>query len=235
MPSLVFTHNATLTYRPTADAPAQDVSAQAHQYLFEAVEVADGVTLEDIFGLLEKCPPLISIFQRDYAAEYAAEAAKGVLLRKGPVPEPEQLEFLELYQYWPLDSRTTQLGCVGHWQLHGVSKVLTSDYPDYAAVKGSRVELSLMGCPVRSLLRYPVRIRSKVTVYEAGHDDAEYAKIRHTFKIDQIQLHQLLHGILWELSFNGTPEESVALTDTLIQLKNSVEVQQLLADPGSKG
>jgi hypothetical protein len=202
-----------LLYRPlhgpSDDARPRetDVAERAVEFLFEPVELAQDVTLSDIFKLLDRCPELRGVFRRDFAEELCVEA------RKGPLPQsrgndPEEvggIEFLELYRSWECDSSKKAYSSTFRLDLHGVGPVLPVDVPGYSVKAGERINWAVSLTPLRELLNLPVRVREQFSITEDDIDARAYGDVVAEAACSEICLGQLMHGLLCELAFHGGP------------------------------
>src|SRR5688572_7098625 len=114
-------------HREESERPiVSDVAGRAIEFLFEPVTLGEGLTLGDVFGLLDICPPLQQVFRRDFTSELCAEA------RKGPLPQSRRsdpegvggIEHLELRWTWQLDTSCSAYSGVHRLELHGIGHVL---------------------------------------------------------------------------------------------------------------
>lgn len=203
----------TLTLRAYPLPEPMDVTARAVEYLFDTVEVDPAVTLGDIFRLLEANPALKHVFKRDYAEQLAAEALKG------PLPDDDdiqdRLEYLELDEQWRLNTAENAYDPTHRLNVSGIGFKLLEDAPDYGVKAGGRVRFSLTCTSIRKLLDLPVRINQSVPVIEADVYANAYCKELSRANHTGVSLGQVLHGLLFELSFHGGPEEQEEFTASL--------------------
>lgn len=202
------------------------VTGFAHRYLFEDVTLEGVVTLQDIFGLLAADPVLVDIYRREAAAELLAHAQKGAL-QSAATYHPDSLEYLELYQGIEFDTDSRVVEQLSRLDFHGMGFELQEDYPQdgFVQPKGSRIQWSISLTDVRNLLHLPVRVRTEVPVYEGDLAAKAYGKEIFSFKREGITLGQLLHGILWELSFYGVPEDQAEFAEELQRRSDDVSEQ----------
>ena len=213
-----------------------DVTGRAHELLFELIAVHAETTLADIFRLMEASPLLQKFYRRDFAEELCAEARKGAIEpsarepagpSQGRTPEcaarrfPDQraahegIEFLELYQQWGLDTSTNEYSGMQRLQLHGIGHELAEDLPEERRKKGERIEWSVSLTPLRELLELPVRVKAEVRITEEDATAKAYMnEIRRARNAD-VTLGQVIHGLLWELSFHGGPQEQREVSEDL--------------------
>lgn len=194
-----------------------DVTEQAVQFLFEPVTLVAPFTLADLFRLLDTHDDLRRVFRRDYATELCVEA------RKGPLPplhgadsiETPDMEYLELYRQWRLDSEHSIWWGVHDLYLHGIGIPLAVDAPEHGVTAGERIQWSVSLTPLRELLHLPLRVRESFEVSEDDIDARDYGKLVAQGKSEEVLLGQLIHATLWELSFHGTPQAQAEVSQDL--------------------
>ncbi len=179
-------------------------TAEAHEWLDVPVDLDAGVTLGDLLGLLGHSPLLQQVYARLHAADVSAEAAKGPC--DAPESDPaDALEYLELCQYWSLDTATRTYEPIHRLTLHGMGLVQTRDRPDAGCVAGERILWVVKGSALRSLLALPLRVSPQVVVSEAGSKD--YGRDIDEALHPHVTLGQVLYSVLWELTYFGAPSE----------------------------
>lgn len=209
--------------RSDQDDLALDVTDRACEFLYAQMKLADDVTILDIFKLLDN-PVLRTIFRRDYVNELLTEAALGPLVTE--VLPHERIEYLELNQIWSLDSSSSDFTSVGKFGVTGKGIVLREDVGNHGMVfhnKGERINWGVSMTSVRELLHLPIRINSKVKICE----EDVYAKgfgeeIQTGFNL-QITLGTLIHSLLWELSWHGTPVQRDVRMGALLERKAALD------------
>lgn len=182
-----------------------DIAERAHEFLFEAVTLHPDTTLGDVVRLLDANELLRQIYRPLFADELCAEARKGALDDAAARAMREDIEFLELYAHWGLNPRTDEYSSACWLLLHGVGPVLQEDRPDVLKRRDERIEWSLSLTPLRHLLGLPLRVKAQLRITE--DDPAASPRrlaVRHA-RLAEVTLGQVLHGLLWELSFHGGP------------------------------
>jgi hypothetical protein len=193
-----------------------DVSDNAASYLFDQVDVEDGVTLGDVFRVLAADPALQSIYKRSFAESLCAEAAKGA--EPWPDENPaHELEYLELYHVLEFNSAEASYGPLDRWSMHGIGVELSEDYPLMGKGAGERIEWSIHMTPVRQLLALPLRLKNLTMVIETDRNTTRRRRAIKEVLAPHITLGQLLHQVLHELSWYGTPEEQAQLGQELAE------------------
>lgn len=189
----------------------EDVSYALPYYLFEPC-VIEGATLGDILRLMKPHLKILSIVLNNWVEEFIKEA------EREEIPEgwgnAGDLDYLELSYYAEWEEKEDRL--IGH------------DKPDLSGHEGEDV-YSVSFMPMNLLTSLPVKLGGfKVfhSVMNSGRQGgviAEYEKSTFT-------LGQILHGIVWEMSWYGPPEERnkkwEKLNETLGEL-DDIEWQSL--------
>lgn len=193
---------------------AVDVTAAAHRFLFDVVDIDPAVTLADVFRVFAACPTLVDVFAGDWARELLDEALQGSLpnVEEG---EEERIEFIELYGQWSFDTATQTFDPLHRLHCHGIGPVLTQDQPAQHKRAGDRIEWGLSCANLRRLLPLPVCLRSRVDVCESDIDAFGCGEVLKTVSLDGVTLGQMIHGLLFELAFHGGPAESAEVMDSL--------------------
>lgn len=226
MSELIFRPGPTLLWRKWEYDEAKeegayvdkDVTALAHEYLFESITIEKDVLLADIFRLLNAAPILTVLLRRDFSEELLVEARKGASPSCDPVYSLEGIEFLELYQIWLLNTATREYESVHRLDFHGIGYRLREE-SDYGngdiRPAGTRIHWSISTTPLRELLNVPIRFNHVVSICENDLSAKKYAQELEKIQLMGINLGQVLHGILWELSWHGGPETRSQFVDKL--------------------
>lgn len=197
---------ARFPYMDEAAEPGTiDVTENAIGYLFEQVTIQPNVTLADVLRLFDLCPKLHEAFRRHYSVSLCEEARKGQIpARASNEPsEVTDIEYLELYWRWGLDTNDNTYSSVNHLGLHGQGVELAIDAPDYHRSVGERIQWSVSLTPVRELLSLPIRLAENFEICEGDRSAKVYGLPLQKAKCSEITLGQFLHGIISELSFHG--------------------------------
>ena len=193
-----------------------DFTGRAHELLFERVTLHAETTLADIFRLMEASPLLQKSYQRDFAEELCVEARKGAAKPLANARTAhEGIEFLELYQEWGLDTSTNEYSGMQRLNLHGIGHELAEDLPEENRKKGDRIEWSVSLTPLRELLSLPVRVKDEVRITEEDATAKAYMSEIRRARCADVTLGQVIHGLLWELSFHGGPQEQLEVSEDL--------------------
>jgi len=220
MTPLILQSDARLMAIEDMPAVRLDVSSCAHQYLFTPVELAQDVTLADIFGLLEKDPVLVQVMRRNFAEELLAHARKGALKNENPY-DPAGIEYLELYCTLDYNTATKAVESNYMVQFHGIGFELQEDRDDagFPQRKGTRTQWSVSFTDLREMLHLPLRVNTKVLISEGDFNAKGFGRELLTVHIQPLTLGQVLNGVLWELSFHGAPEDQAQARSGLLECK----------------
>ena len=193
---------------PCSAAGAQrlgiDVTSRADEFLFEHVSLAQGVTLTDVFGLLERCPALQRVFRLEDALGVAAAPCSPLPGTGDPENEQARLEYLELSWDWGMDTSVGRFSSVHQLDLDGVGPVLHADAPALRRRKGERVRWSVFFAPVRELLSLPLRFNEVLTVSEDDLDGKAYGDVLGRGLCSEVTLGQVIHSVLTELNLRSS-------------------------------
>lgn len=197
---------------------SSDVTADAVAYLMDAVRIEGGLHLRDIFALLERNPVLLQMFRRQYAAEYLTEASKKPAAPYTGEYDAEGIEYLELRPDWEKNAQTGELVVHHRLSIVGVGHVLRQDVGLNGGMlysAGTRIQWSIMYCPLADLWNLPLQFNGNVPVVEDNSINTDGHGSALSSVVLAPSLAQVIHGVLWELSFGGGPEQTADLVDGL--------------------
>jgi len=200
---------------------SRDLTEDADLLLFmhNNCELDEGVTLDDVFQLLAKHETLFNLLMPNcYVKEYLAA-------REEEKTKDTDIEYLELYTHLETDNREydpampKNLNGLFLPQFHGIGKVLEEDGEEGFYKKGDRINWSLSFSPVANLLHLPIKIADHVTVSNA----LDWKEEAHVIKATpQYTVFQILYGILWEISWHGSPESTKKVGDEVMAAAEEV-------------
>lgn len=191
-----------------------DVTDRAVAYLMQPVRFEGEIYVRDVFSLLDGNPVLIEIFSRTYAAEYLQESKKVNAKPYTGEYDPEGIEYLELSYYWEKDRESRQLDGVHHLWLTGEGYKLRDEVVEDGVVrykKGERIGWTIKFLPVGDILNYPLRFNPDVSIV----DTYSRNRVLHRFRVLFPTLAQVIHAVMWELSWGGNPKETEAFVDMI--------------------
>jgi hypothetical protein len=157
-----------------------DVTDKAPSYLFDACTLEEGVVLEDIFQLLERHLDVYKTVMGDVIKDVVKEGLQPY------TGEEKELEYLELY--WGIDYDEDEKEFPGNILpgFHGIG--IAGEIP-YCLMLTPANEIA--GLPLKLCQEFIVSSNTKYEIFEGP----------------QFSLGQILYGIIWELSWFGSPEE----------------------------
>lgn len=204
-----------------------DISRQLIAYLFEEVQFEGPFLLGDLFHLLELNPSLDPIFERFNIHDLKREALRGpspqarlAKLRR-PSPQPDDLDFLELFETLDIHRRDQKIFGSTFLQLHGIGLPLTEDHPHYGP-KGTTTSFSVSLTPLADLLLIPLQIRSRVDLIEHDPASLHYLQSVSSYSKSHWTLSAIFEGILSELSFYGDSDSRDATFDSILNSLESI-------------
>ena len=157
-------------------------------YLMEPCEIAKSVTLRDIFYLIQDNHVFLPAIIGNWCNE---------LVREGLTEhrDPADIDYLELYWRPEIaieDKKSAIYGTI---------------FPAFHGRKGKEARGISLTSPAE-IIDKPVRIKNKGFIYENDYDGPPYKPYKSLVKVDKWEttLLQIYYGIIWELSFHGSPE-----------------------------
>lgn len=222
------------------DYESSDVTDQAIRLLFEACELADDVTLKDIFLLLNT---ELQIFDSIFG-NWCEEIVTYGLQNKGKVHtgeyDPDAIEYLELYQTWGTEKfKGEPPSFYGNIfpQFHGIGFVLKEDDKQGWPKKGERTPWSICLSDILDLVNLPVKLNTEIEIYEDDYTADPRQGYKSLLKITGVSygLGQILFGILWELSFHGSPADSKKVSESLKEMVKEIKEKEGLTKDSDSG
>lgn len=219
-----------------------DRTDKVFRYLWDICELEEGVTLKDIFLLLNTDLDIFDViignWCKDIVTEGLTQPEKPYDLSKY---DPEQIEYLELY-YTPEYSDNkygTHIYGFHRPDFGGVGVVLQNDGDMEYYKKGDRISWGICMTPTNELINIPVKLSDK---FDICHDilnkevkrGEAYPPPIASFKNPEYTLGCILHGIIWELSFHGGPEKRDGFKDHLNKITEDIKSGKAKTVPASE-
>jgi hypothetical protein len=201
-----------------------DVTDSAAAYMMEPVRFGSEIYVRDIFSLLDRNPVLVGIFKRVYAAEYLDESKKGNAVPYTGEYDPEDIEYLELFCNWEKDSGTNEITGLHQLSLRGVGYELRDNFVSGgdSYVKGTRINWAVAFSPLGHIFNLPLRLNPEVTVA----DSRDITRTLHTFQLPSPTLAQVIHAVLWELSWAGNPQDTDEFVDMIHEAADDANMSE---------
>jgi hypothetical protein len=197
-----------------------DITNEAVHWLFERVQLADDVVLRDVFLLLAANPILFEVYRRDWAREITTEALRDQRDAESKKHFQQNIEYVEVYRHWERDSDENTLEDTDFLHFHGVGPVLAEDEYEHGHLvhrAGTRINWCVSLTSPAELAPLPLRVDPKVTVSESGTKSEQFGKQLDEVNCPSLQLGQLIHAIVWELSFHGPAPERETMAEDLLE------------------
>jgi len=164
------------------------------------------VTLRDVFLYMNNNPTYWEVLLGNWAEEYIAEGLKAPSEPKDP-----NIHCVEMY--WMCETSHEDEGvyviCPKFMDMH-MPGVWGKDEPEIGAKKEDETNYSVMFTPANNLAPYPLKINPEFKIYKDICECKNLKKGQEVlFEADirQPSLFEVLYGIVWELSFCGSPTD----------------------------
>ena len=172
-------------------------------FLMESCRIANGVTLRDVFELINHHMPILKVIIGNWCDEIVAEGLKGS-------ESESDMEYLELYwtQTISVENKKSDMSGTMFPSFHGIKK---------------KEPWSVSLTPVGTIINKPLILRKKAKIAEDNYDkpwDGETL----VYEIDSYDttLLQIYYGIIWELSYHGSPESRDIFRESLLESAEKV-------------
>lgn len=172
--------------------------------LFDLCILDKDIVLSDIFSLLRKEMYMYKIIIGNWVDEIVNEGLHATPAKS----KCQDIEYLELY--WMLEKQTYK----------GIDTLETLNFPGfhgagYADKKGERQSWAIEMSPIAEIINKPLILRDKLEIYHSDLDNMGNMPKSQVFEDARYTLGQILYGIIWELSFCGSPKDRDELADNL--------------------
>lgn len=175
----------------------RDVTELLPRKLYDECDLQKGLTLRDVFLLLQKHIQFCEMTIGNWVEEIVEEGLSN------PLPDDFKMDmsYLECYWSWEEDKHEKTIGGYYFPGFHG------QDLSPDAECQNIGVSLT----PVNELMPYELKLRKMVTI-SPGHKETMKAldahkPVKHRERKGGYTLGHILYSIIWELSFHGGPKE----------------------------
>lgn len=208
-----------------------DVTDKALGHIREACELEEGVTLKDLFLLIQPDLDVFQVIFQNWIKEYVTYGLNNPGQLAGTY-DPEEIEYLELY--WDLYFDSEALYGHSRPSFHGVGYELrenlywkqdgSEELGEPQWQQGERIPWGLMGSNLLSYINKPLKLNNKLTIYDDNldGDPSTYGKVLAEYPNPTYTLFNIIEGIFWEISFHGGPSESTQFSKELKQAVDKV-------------
>ena len=199
-------------------------------HLNSNVYLIDGIRLKHIFEPLLNEPIYNIIFQSDFWKEIMSE-----IKRKDWTPwigdhqlkkdiDGREIEYIEIYKILEISEKKSEVSDSG-WAFHGIG------YPyidpqlaqeNYCKV-GERTSYAVEFKSMAELMNTPFKVGETIVINEDIEDYTKQKIITSTN--NYLTLYELIHSIIWEMSFCGDEDSRTSFSDNLIETKNEIDFE----------
>lgn len=187
----------------------EDVTERAITKLFYPCSIDKGVTLRDIFLLLNTNSAMFSVIYPYWVEEYIDEALLSEPNKLDEIVDT-QVEYLQLswnYHYQTYKGKEELQG-MDRPDLYGIGPKLLEDYENFK--KGDRIRYSLSFSSTKELVDLPIKLKQDLEIVDLNLDLLPDPKTINTptalYDGVTYTLGSILEGILYEISFHGSPQ-----------------------------
>jgi len=185
-----------------------DVADTVHRFLFNECSIEDGVTLRDLFTVIEKDAQLFEIIIPHYVPEFIEES-KQPIEGKPAFNSDSQLEI-----YWSNE----------HDNYDGVNE-LVSFISFHAISAKDELPSALDFIPVNHLIDLPIILNTDFKVYgRIGYPDKDPTTF--DFGTKTFNLIEIVRAIFYELSFYGPPSRRNENKEAILNISRRVKSEE---------
>jgi len=185
-----------------SDDKSIDVTNDALKYLFLPCVLENDVRLRDIYLFVERYVDIIDSIVGCYCKEIILEGLSNIETNS----IPEDLKYLELYWFIDVDN-------------DGMSGNL---FPSFIGVGTEDNHISIALSSSSCLINLPVVLSNQFTICDHHIGESQYRQI--VYNNPEYSLIDIIYGIIWELSFFGSPANREKY---LLELDDTVETNDI--------
>lgn len=190
--------------------------------LSDSCEIDDGVTLRDIFAIVERYPTLVSFikgYSKCFHIDDFHKAVKEDLHATHETFDFEEdnnyvIDYLEVYKFWHVTNYKGKNSFSINEEFHGIGHYIKDT--EYRKI-GDKEHISVSYSPMNEIAHYEVKINPKVTIFEP-FDSKKLASAEERTLIEgetYFTLLEFLNAIYYDISFVGGPDERKAFLEEL--------------------
>lgn len=214
-----------------------DRTDKALKYIWDNCELEEGVTLRNIFELINTEIDIFDAIIGNWCKEIVTEGLTGTPKKVGTY-DPEAIEYLQVgtnihyddgSQYGPTfyGYARADFGGVGYeLKEDKLFDWIDKDtgLPAVEWPKGERIPWGISFTPANELIDLPVKLDTVARVYNDNHEDKKnYHNLLAEYKGATYTLGNILYGIIWEMSFHGGPDKRDAVGADLKQTVDDIK------------
>lgn len=210
-----------------------DVTNQGIRKLFEVCRLEDGFLLKDLFVFLNRELEVYDAIFGNWLKEIVQEGLKDPTEGKTfNIYDPEEIEYLELYYSVYCKEKCkkypAEFGGFHRPNFGGVGFELKEDklengYLTYK--KGERIPWGVSFTPINDLTPLSLKLSENFNIYNEnfGIKDPNYGNLIVSYEGANYTLASIILGVVWELSFHGSPESSKEFGKSLKQMVSDIK------------
>jgi len=217
MKELILKPSGLLEYKKwntdTLQYDVEELSDIASSFLNEYITL-DNIVLKDLFLLIEKNIDIFEIIFRQWIREYTAAVLYGTpeLKKDGE----NDVDYLELY--WNISIDDEGIHVPGWPEFHGIG-IAKFDDAHYKA--GDIIKWGIGLSPMQNYANTPLVLKATANV---NITDKHYKTISNNdYPTESYTLYQIIQGVMYEMSFHGSPSDSLDLLEDLKDQMKRIE------------
>ena len=196
---------------------SRDVTKTAARYLFDYCEVRRGVVLRDLFLLINTNLKVFDSVLANWCLEFTRE-----ILAVRRAPKNRKLAYLELYKYLGVEEK--KVWGTDRPDFHAVGFPLRKSQRRYKA--GERINYSLSATSLEEIVFLPLRLNRLMRIVNHDVGVPEFHQTLAELPNAQYTLGDILHGVLWELSYHGGPKQRIQFAEELFGIAERAGVKK---------
>jgi hypothetical protein len=201
------------------DMCEKDVTENAIRLLFEPCDLAQDITLKDIFLLLNTELKIFDAVLGNWCEEFVKEGLSGEGKPYTGEYNPEEIEYLQLSKYMWIDSDLSY--GLERPDFGGVGFELKEEWDGWS--KGDRISYGISFSPTQDLINLPVKLDRTLIIYNENPASGRYHETIAEYENITFTLGDILNGIIWEISFNGGPEKKADFKQQLLNYVDEIK------------
>ena len=191
-----------------------------HCLLSESCEIDTGVTLKDIFSIVERYPSLVSFISKYSSCYHIDDFHKTI---NDPLIEDKEedgcnyvIDYLEVYKRWHVSEYKKEISFSINEDFHGIGHYI-KDSKDGYSKKGDKTPISVSYSPMNELANYEVKLNHHVEVYKPFNHKKPNSHQERVLIEGQVYftLLEVLNAIYYDISFMGGPEDNKEFLEEL--------------------
>ena len=199
----------------------EDVTDQAIRLMWEYCDLEEDIILKDVLLLLNTELDIFDAIIGNWCKETVTEG-----LKPSNNSTTSDIEYLELYwilrvdDKWVRDKKldTKVLHGLGFPEFHGWG---LWDDPNFEP--GYKGGISLSFIPVNELINLPLKVHNELSIEMWNTDDIKDYQVM-KYPKPQLTLGHILYGIMWELSWHGSPLDSQKRKEKVFKTLESIKL-----------